>query len=511
MPFVFLARPQLPPLAWVLVVNNTDNVWRLYHGVGVETHDGWFAEAIWDAPFDLDGLKHARSLFGSGGFIEEDHIALRTASTLVDRIVSAVGPDAIAASNSLPLLLAATNDSLDPEHDYFVEQNAILDGVDHYDDKIRTSHPAWDVRQHYYGTVRISPRKLSVVRERLYVAHQLSTYGDVVSMLQKTLKGIHANLSSAFREKNITTLGTTLSSGYDSTAVTALAAPLGPLRVFSKRVSTRAIPAIFRGLDDDGTPAARALGLEVSALERPTQFDWAEGIELGLLAGSPSYRETPLLSAAVSLSLSPGLSLLFTGHHGDKVWSLDLGPEYLERSLKRGDVSGLPLAETRLHAGFFTVALPFVGAEDIKDLVKISNSEEMSKWRVGGSYDRPIPRRIAEDAGVPRHVFGQSKRAIWQFLGDPRPTHPEVQKSYRQGVNGSGVARIAAYRALYLVRLILHHATRRLPGPSIFSNTGNVPDTVPRGYVRLSVSTYHWAISTLTKSYVTALHEDCDT
>ena len=33
----------------------------------------------------------------------------------------------------------------------------------------------------------------------------------------------------------------------------------------------------------------------------------------------------------------------------------------------------------------------------------------MGDWRVGGDYDRPIPRRIVESAGVPRDYFGMRK------------------------------------------------------------------------------------------------------
>ena len=35
----------------------------------------------------------------------------------------------------------------------------------------------------------------------------------------------------------------------------------------------------------------------------------------------------------------------------------------------------------------------------------------MEPWRVHTNYDRPIPRRIAEEAGVPRELFGNKKRA----------------------------------------------------------------------------------------------------
>jgi hypothetical protein len=32
----------------------------------------------------------------------------------------------------------------------------------------------------------------------------------------------------------------------------------------------------------------------------------------------------------------------------------------------------------------------------------------MQPWSIGGGYDRPVPRRLAEERGVPRHLFGQS-------------------------------------------------------------------------------------------------------
>src|SRR5258708_10810292 len=35
----------------------------------------------------------------------------------------------------------------------------------------------------------------------------------------------------------------------------------------------------------------------------------------------------------------------------------------------------------------------------------------MAPWDVGGSYTRPICRRILEEAGVPRELFGMDKKA----------------------------------------------------------------------------------------------------
>jgi hypothetical protein len=36
----------------------------------------------------------------------------------------------------------------------------------------------------------------------------------------------------------------------------------------------------------------------------------------------------------------------------------------------------------------------------------------MQPYRVDGSYDRPIPRRILEEQGIPRGTFAQEKKAV---------------------------------------------------------------------------------------------------
>src|SRR5207245_1892941 len=46
------------------------------------------------------------------------------------------------------------------------------------------------------------------------------------------------------------------------------------------------------------------------------------------------------------------------------------------------------------------------------EIIAISRSAEMAPYRIGGSYDRPIARRLLEEAGVPRQLFGQKKRAM---------------------------------------------------------------------------------------------------
>jgi hypothetical protein len=55
--------------------------------------------------------------------------------------------------------------------------------------------------------------------------------------------------------------------------------------------------------------------------------------------------------------------------------------------------------------------LPMFGMTQIASVAAISRSEEMRPWSIGGYYDKPIARRIIEEAGFARGSFASSKRA----------------------------------------------------------------------------------------------------
>ena len=80
------------------------------------------------------------------------------------------------------------------------------------------------------------------------------------------------------------------------------------------------------------------------------------------------------------------------------------------------------MGELRLNLGFIQLPLPFMGARRKAEVIAITESEEMRPWRINTAYDRPIPRRIAEEAGIPRHAFGQSKYASVVIF--PQPSVP---------------------------------------------------------------------------------------
>jgi hypothetical protein len=61
--------------------------------------------------------------------------------------------------------------------------------------------------------------------------------------------------------------------------------------------------------------------------------------------------------------------------------------------------------------------IAFLGSRQMDDIDAISRSPELAAWDVPGDYSRPICRRIVEEAGVPRAMFGAKKKAVTSIFG----------------------------------------------------------------------------------------------
>lgn len=62
----------------------------------------------------------------------------------------------------------------------------------------------------------------------------------------------------------------------------------------------------------------------------------------------------------------------------------------------------------------------------------------MRPWSVGGSYDRPIARRVGEEAGIPRHLFGTLKKNTSLEARFHWPVSRSAQKSYADYLRRQG-------------------------------------------------------------------------
>jgi hypothetical protein len=164
-------------------------------------------------------------------------------------------------------------------------------------------------------------------------------------------------------------------------------------------------------------------------------------------------------------ALEPELarSMFVTGIPGDRFWNR-LNPDRTAR-FARADPSGTGIGEFRLRAGFVHLPVPFIGGMSVLAIRAISRSKEMAPWTLGTSYDRPIPRRLLEEAGVPREWFGRSKQGAFLTLGITRhaPSRLASFEAFHERHRLRGLAAIRAearYRARNARRLWTRAAER---------------------------------------------------
>jgi hypothetical protein len=103
--------------------------------------------------------------------------------------------------------------------------------------------------------------------------------------------------------------------------------------------------------------------------------------------------------------------IVVTGFFGDKVWGFQ-HPVMPALAFPQAPVlEELSLLEYRLRVGFVALPVPQIAMEHVVRIRQIARAPEMQNWSLGGVYDRPVPRRIVEEAGVQREFVGTRKIA----------------------------------------------------------------------------------------------------
>ncbi|HZR03845.1 MAG TPA: hypothetical protein VFA81_11795 [Burkholderiales bacterium] len=411
---VALLLEELPRLAWVAEIDRHADVVVLRHGQGVEVHGNFAVEGIWDGPFTEGAFSNRGHFFGSGLRIEGQRVTFSASSALVDRLVYAVAHDQVLCSNSLPLLLGRTRARLDDCHDYTAECHALMAGKRRYPKAFHVVASDFEFGQVYGENLSVTADAIEHVGRDAATA-LLRTFAEYERALHERLEALFRNIRDPARNHPVQVVST-VSTGYDSVAVAVLGRQYGVRECFTTSGDTD--PALENGVD-----VANALGLRPSVMHRAAPDPLAE---LFLLAATLDGREAIFASMVEQLCSTGEVTAVLTGYHGDKMWSRDASGDYLSPDIMRGDTSGLNLAEARLLGGFINVPIPFLFASQIKDVVAISNSQEMAPWQLGNDYDRPLPRRLAETAGLDRNRFGQKKSVVMDY--DLLPRNKTVRK-----------------------------------------------------------------------------------
>ncbi len=400
MRFEYRRIEEWPPLAWLAQCSASNLVITVVHGSMVEVRDDWFCEAVWDGEYEDGGFDTTDLIFGSGGRSRGDVVIFVSSGSTVDRLQALLGEDSVWVSNSLACLLAAADIELDPTYPHYFEHfETIIRGLDQYERVLNI--PGKDIQFTYFNNLTWDGAALVEVGKPNEV-RDFSTFSKYHDFLISSLGRITENMSAQGRQHPYQMLGT-ISTGYDSPTVATLACHWG-LREAISFTEARG------GEADHGSAIAEILGVQLTLISRRA-WETRSFPEVPFIAADAKGEDVYFSGAESQLRGR----VLLTGFHGDKAWGKDL--KSASPNIVRGDQSGLSLTEYRLWAGFIHFPVAFMGVRQLEDINVLSNSAEMAPWDVPGDYSRPICRRIVEEAGVPRNLFGFSKKAASILFG----------------------------------------------------------------------------------------------
>lgn len=420
MQFAYSLIEDFPPLAWVATCQPDRETIAVLHGRFVETHPHFFVEGAWAGDFAEGQIQNSDTVFGSGAVLRDHAVTFVGCTATTDYLYHGDDPRHFVISNSLPLLLAMLGDELLPAcPDYSQINMSILEGFRNYRPEIPTRKG--HVRRIMHYNVHPSSSGIALVEKPH--APDFDSFNEYRDYLRLRIGQLFANARHGARHLPLQVYSTQ-SRGYDSTAVNALAAQLGIDNIFtspdSKEKGSFYLGGESQSPSDDGTAICNTLGLPCTTIDR-------RSFEKNLLTSEEYYwagldnNQDLNLHEITSYVSKP--TLLLTGQYGEFWYTRDITGEnrmhYFDDALQKWDVAGHGLSEIRLMTGFIQAAIPVIGSRKRSSMLRITESPEMAPWRLNTRYDRPIPRRIAEEAGVPREMFGQTKLASIVHLPTP--------------------------------------------------------------------------------------------
>jgi hypothetical protein len=410
-------RPQimrdkdLPPLSWLCRI--ADGHARIVVGSDVHASVTGIFEGAWIGPFRADGMATSPGVFGSGIVFRDKDLLFVPPSHPMEGLYVLEDEESgtIFVSNSMCFCLAQVahprgrrflgtlGATLQPRLD-----QAGIDGVSAGPGEMARGeglrlmrHAVARFRIDDGGVIRVSP------------VPEAPSFGDFHAYreaLSKALGALIRNGADPLRAQPLRPI-VAMSSGYDSTATAVLAAENGCREAVT-------LDVVVTGTHDSGEANARKLGLEVTAFRHllgasvpdlrldftPAQADLAA--EFVASGGVDCVAYLPF-------ERSLRHRLLLTGTWGDGIWGIHTRARSDMRVFYPFEKG---ITEFRLRVGFAFVPVPCIHGLAYDSVAAISRSREMAHFSVGGPYDRPVPRRIGEEAGLARSEFGREKAAV---------------------------------------------------------------------------------------------------
>jgi len=397
--FQFRRTDALPPLAWCAEVRRGVHDVVVKHGRFVETtHDAFF-EGVWDGLFVDFDFRSSHTTMGSGGCVEGERLCFVAPSHTYESLVTLVDGDRLWVSNSIAFVLASADDAPDLRYPWYHRDLLRLQrrGATGTEPAALPTARGRTVLLHA-GTDLIVGDQLAIATRPRPQPPEPRDFTEYRALLADTVAALVRNADDSARTHRFPLI-TTTSSGYDSPATSVLAAAAGVHKAIT--FETQEPHAHV----DSGRAIAEALGLEVHTIDARAWRGASGCPEIEFLACSSGWAMLPMAPVA---SGWPG-SVVFLGSMGDDVWRRDrqdVKPRLARPHEEEPASAGL--REFRLRAGIVFVHVPTIGAIHADAIHRIARSDEMAHWSLGNGYDRPVPRRIVEEAGIPRAAFGHT-------------------------------------------------------------------------------------------------------
>ena len=228
-----------------------------------------------------------------------------------------------------------------------------------------------------------------------------ATFTEYKNLLVRELEALADNAKAEGRNQTYR-LVASVSSGFDSAASAVIARDAGGREAYTFAEASAAPP----GTSDSGAHIARQLGLDVTTYHTESYKQRDDIPEAGFVA--TGYGGPQVYISAAEQQLRGAINI--AGFGGDFVW------QYASASSPSHDgplvPGGFSNQNFELSLPTLTLAVPMIGARHTAALARLSWSAEMEPFRLGGDYDRPLPRRILEEAGVPRGAFATEKKLV---------------------------------------------------------------------------------------------------
>ncbi|MCK4785939.1 MAG: hypothetical protein KAV87_19440 [Desulfobacteraceae bacterium] len=381
-----------PKLAWIANFVRGTNCIHVLHGPRVEIDDDWCVEAVWTGDFTAGDFDKTELVFGTGVRVRDHRVFFVNAGTMLDRLYYCEHEGQFFVSNTLPGLLARAEISLFDDYPHYPDDIMTMrEGLSNFKRKIPAD--LTDMQITYYNNLVYDGSGIKEI-SKPDLSPDFNCYTDYHEFLIDTAACLGQNMCDPGRKHSIEPLST-VSSGYDSGAAATIAREAGCTSAVTISNASSLFPRC-----DSGAEIAKCLGMECTTYHHNPKA-YKHEASVWSIAGRPAGLNLTIFD------FPEPLCLFFTGYRGDSIWCRAI--------LNNSDpfwtfsIDGLSLCEFRLIQGLFHCVVPSWGGQKGDQIRQISFHKDMEPWTLHRDYDRPIPRRIMEEAGVPRKLFGNRK------------------------------------------------------------------------------------------------------